>query len=101
MRVLALALMGFFLCLNASAAEMRPLNVGPASLPIACTNNIEDAVYNVTVAREHTLVFKRVDGGGGVLKMYENLETGDWVLLRFVDTAYVCFIAAGERQVGS
>ena len=101
MKSIVLALMGFFLCLNANAEELRPLNVGPASLPIACTNNIQDAVYNVTVARSHTLVWKRTDGGGGVLKMYENLDTGDWVILRFVDTAYVCFIASGERQVGT
>jgi predicted ATP-grasp superfamily ATP-dependent carboligase len=96
-----IALIGFFICFSASAAELRDLAIGRASLPIACTHQIEDAVYNVTVAKEHTLVFKRVDGGGGVVKLYENLNTGDWVLLRFVDDQYVCFIAAGEREVGT
>lgn len=97
MRVLALALIGFFLCLNASAAELRPLNAGPMSKRVVCTVQIEDLLHNLLKVEGYKIVWSATNKRGTITRVFENPINGRWQVVEFVDGQFACLQAVGER----
>jgi hypothetical protein len=97
MRVLALALMGFFLCLNVNAAELRPLNVGPMTARVVCTVQVEDLLHNLLKVEGYKIVWSGINQRGTVIRVFENPVKGKWQIVHFVGKDFACLHGAGSR----